>query len=101
MRSTALTSTVAVSSISTSRERAVGDAVGEQALDRVDVALARVHLVVRLVEEPPVGLLVERGEEVEVILGHLAHRDEHRLEPLGPGALPVTDGQSAARNASS
>ena len=47
VRSMALTSTVAVSSISTSPDRAVGDPVGEQALDRVDVALPRVHLVVR------------------------------------------------------
>ena len=76
-------------------QRAVGDPVREQALDRVDVALARVHLLVPLVEEPPVGLLVERSEEVEVILGHLAHRHEHRLEPLG--AVPLAGDRGPER----
>ena len=40
-------------------DRAVGDAVGEKALDRIDVALAGAHLLVGLVEEATVGLLVE------------------------------------------
>ena len=69
-------------------DRPVGNAVGEQALDRVDVAVPGPHLVAGFVKEPPVRLLVERGEEREVILGHLADGDEHRREPLDAGAAP-------------
>ena len=67
-------------------DRPVDDPIRQQPLDRVDVSLARAHLVGGLMEEPPVRLLVECSEEGEVILGHLADGDEHRLEPLRPGA---------------
>ncbi len=71
-------------------DRAVGDPVREQPLDRVDVSLARAHLLIRLMEETPVRLLVQRGEEREVILRDGAHG--RRASP--PVARPPSRGSS-------